>query len=413
MLCEKCGIKIKVGLGGMKNLSQHQSGGKCSKNKERREKLEKLEKTRQSAARFFTAPKQKVPATVSTPSRISSTSLYDSQAKHSCASGPTLIPSELTPVLSVTENSSLMPIGSIPCLNTLREFIVNLPMTIPEAGDHHPFAQFSGDLSGSVPEGEDAWETWDGPLNTILQQDPQALQGLVAQGNKGLTSLHRFLSYLASTHRVPAVLFENKVKRVIQAIMDVAPAPQTASSSLSSFEAAGTPVVTTSFKRSELCQQDRISDRDELPLTDLDLSFSGETANTPIDIDLVTPDGATGSSILSAHKLWLSRLCGGLYVKLPAGVSAHGAYPTLLHESIGDPWDYTIRSGRLYIQSRSCLRESQRPDSPCAPCAAMFSNSHLLGIMDRMRDGVNENLAYKYHRSVGLVKIARVRTSQV
>ena len=39
-----------------------------------------------------------------------------------------------------------------------------------EADQNHPLAPFSGNPEGSVMDGEDAWEKFDGPLNTLLQR---------------------------------------------------------------------------------------------------------------------------------------------------------------------------------------------------------------------------------------------------
>jgi len=54
-------------------------------------------------------------------------------------------------------------------------------LTIPtkEAGNDHPLAGFSGDPTGTVEGGKDTWEKWDGPLNTLLQKDPEELDKLV------------------------------------------------------------------------------------------------------------------------------------------------------------------------------------------------------------------------------------------
>ncbi|KAF8233440.1 hypothetical protein L208DRAFT_1395682 [Tricholoma matsutake] len=47
-----------------------------------------------------------------------------------------------------------------------------LPPDVGEADLSHPLAVFLGDPVGCVGEDEDAWEIFDGPLNTLLQQPP-------------------------------------------------------------------------------------------------------------------------------------------------------------------------------------------------------------------------------------------------
>jgi hypothetical protein len=50
------------------------------------------------------------------------------------------------------------------------------------AAHDHPLAAFLGDPTGSVDDGEDAWEKWDGLLNTLLQKSPEELEKLVVVG---------------------------------------------------------------------------------------------------------------------------------------------------------------------------------------------------------------------------------------
>jgi hypothetical protein len=57
------------------------------------------------------------------------------------------------------------------------------------ADERHPLAAFAGNPAGCVDTGEDAWEKFDGPLNTLLQKPPEELQHLVRVGEKGLIGL--------------------------------------------------------------------------------------------------------------------------------------------------------------------------------------------------------------------------------
>ena len=47
------------------------------------------------------------------------------------------------------------------------------------ANKRHPLAAFSGNPAGCVDAGKDAWEKFDGPLNTLLQKPSEELQHLV------------------------------------------------------------------------------------------------------------------------------------------------------------------------------------------------------------------------------------------
>ena len=47
-----------------------------------------------------------------------------------------------------------------------------------------------------------AWEKFDGPLNSLLQRPPDELRSLVHVGEKGLIGLCHFLEYLVQHHKL-------------------------------------------------------------------------------------------------------------------------------------------------------------------------------------------------------------------
>jgi hypothetical protein len=53
-----------------------------------------------------------------------------------------------------------------------------LSISVDEAGDDHPLAQFSGDPVGCVGKDEDAWEKFNRLLDTVLQKHPEELHKL-------------------------------------------------------------------------------------------------------------------------------------------------------------------------------------------------------------------------------------------
>ena len=55
---------------------------------------------------------------------------------------------------------------------------------LPLGVENSPTA-FAGDPTGCVGEDEDAWEKFDGPLNTVLQKSHNELKELVQVGNQG------------------------------------------------------------------------------------------------------------------------------------------------------------------------------------------------------------------------------------
>lgn len=57
------------------------------------------------------------------------------------------------------------PLG-ITLLRKFRARIETLPLHVGDADEYHALTQFAGDPMGCVEENEDAWEKFDGPLNT-------------------------------------------------------------------------------------------------------------------------------------------------------------------------------------------------------------------------------------------------------
>jgi hypothetical protein len=93
-----------------------------------------------------------------------------------------------------------------------------LPLTVGIAGDNHPQAQFSGSPVGCIGNNEDAWEKFDGPLNTLLQKPQEELQALCCIGEKGLIGFHWFLEYLVVHHSIEGALLEGKLGQLMEAM---------------------------------------------------------------------------------------------------------------------------------------------------------------------------------------------------
>jgi hypothetical protein len=158
------------------------------------------------AMSFFGPRPSKVPATVTAPPPIQPASFLP-------------LESDLSEILEKND-PKLIP-GcpfALQLLASLHKCIESLPKDTKEAGVDHPLAGFSIDPTGCVEDGEDAWEKWDGPLNTLLQKDPEELNRLVVVGQRGLGGLHQFLLYLVSEHGIQGSLLEGKLERLFAAI---------------------------------------------------------------------------------------------------------------------------------------------------------------------------------------------------
>ncbi|THV05339.1 hypothetical protein K435DRAFT_790165, partial [Dendrothele bispora CBS 962.96] len=115
------------------------------------------------------------------------------------------------------------PIKTAPLLDDLRSLIIKLPLSVPEAGKESPWVQFEGDAWAIIPPSEDAWEQWNGILDTCLQVLPgQSLEDFeektVLRGPNGTAALYRALVYVSDHVVFDPDMLEGKLKRVITAI---------------------------------------------------------------------------------------------------------------------------------------------------------------------------------------------------
>jgi hypothetical protein len=79
----------------------------------------------------------------------------------------------------------------------------------------------AGDSEGCVGKDKDAWETFDGPLNMLLQKPQKELQYLVWVGEKELIGLCCPSEYLVVHHNINRGLLEGKVSHLILTIDEV------------------------------------------------------------------------------------------------------------------------------------------------------------------------------------------------
>ena len=115
---------------------------------------------------FFGPWPAKVPPTVTNPPPIQLTLFIPTTPSHMAVE-------RLKSIVTTSHNPK--PICRCPIahqlLRSLHKKISALPKDTKEAGDDHPLAGFSGDPTGAVEDGKDAWEKWDGPLNALLQKN--------------------------------------------------------------------------------------------------------------------------------------------------------------------------------------------------------------------------------------------------
>ncbi|KAJ7464012.1 hypothetical protein FB451DRAFT_1492107 [Mycena latifolia] len=72
----------------------------------------------------------------------------------------------------------------------------------------------------------------------------------------------------------------------------------------------------------------------------------------------------------------------------PHGQNQHIDYPFGLHAKFPLSWDYHSEGDKFFIRSISCSRSAPSFPTPCKKCQAVKNDPMLLGILDRMRNGI-------------------------
>ncbi|KAJ7725135.1 hypothetical protein DFH07DRAFT_946256 [Mycena maculata] len=82
-----------------------------------------------------------------------------------------------------------------------------------------------------------------------------------------------------------------------------------------------------------------------------------------------------------------SRPCPGIQIEFPAGQNAHLSYPFGVHAKYRLPWSYRSEGDRFFLRSTVCKNQA-RLSAACKKCEALRKNDFLIGILDRISNGV-------------------------
>ncbi|KZV98557.1 hypothetical protein EXIGLDRAFT_832114 [Exidia glandulosa HHB12029] len=382
--CRRCKASVQLGSVGYPNYTKrHYRTKQCDKNFKKENERSLLAKAKERGKLWF-APKPKaVPSTVHAPALMQPST--SAQAQVESAREVQYRPT--TPALDPATRDLLA---------LLKTRIECLPDSIPLATSDDVFAGYAGpiyvDISG---DSGDAWEQFDGDLNTPLQKGPEYLRTLVKRGPYGLMAVHHLFEFLAVAHGVKGSAFEGKVERLIAAMDAIAPV----TSAERDTDTVSTAGVT-------------VADESAQPVDAAAPTRETRTAS-PIDVDMWMPPIGTPSVGERQPGIANSMYpCSGIPVELKPGQSAHQTYPFGVHDILGDPWDYTIRSGKLTLYARKCT-EVETSAARCAECTNLERNPNLRGVLQRMRDGVHPSTPFLYHPIGNLVSIGRKRGEEV
>ena len=138
------------------------------------------------------------------------------------------------PVPSATAHQS----GSvlIPCTSSQQSFpaksaffaklevaISTLPVTVLIGTKEDDIAQFSGDPIHNLDDGEDAWEMIDKALNRVIGYGKTAteIEKMIRRGEYGMDGMLSWLNKCVYELKIDERLLENKVERLINAMLQL------------------------------------------------------------------------------------------------------------------------------------------------------------------------------------------------
>ena len=105
----------------------------------------------------------------------------------------------------------------------LEAAISTLPATVLVGTKEDDIAQFSGDPIHSLDDGEDAWEMIDRALNRVIGYGKTAseIEKLIRRGEYGMDGMLSWLRKCVYELKIDERLLENKVERLINAMVQL------------------------------------------------------------------------------------------------------------------------------------------------------------------------------------------------
>ncbi|KAJ7456384.1 hypothetical protein B0H11DRAFT_1677234, partial [Mycena galericulata] len=102
-----------------------------------------------------------------------------------------------------------------------------------------------------------------------------------------------------------------------------------------------------------------------------------------------------------------SRQCPGIQIDFPAGQNPHLSYPFGVHAAYQLPWGYRFEGDRFYLRAHSC-RKTTKSSTACKKCEALRNHDFLVGILERIANGVKPDSRNIWFPIGGLLeKLAR------
>ncbi|KAG2123473.1 hypothetical protein DEU56DRAFT_717092, partial [Suillus clintonianus] len=104
--------------------------------------------------------------------------------------------------------------------------------------------------------------------------------------------------------------------------------------------------------------------------------------------------------------------CSGYQLEIPSGQSPYGCYPFGLHTRYALPWTCIMHDDTIFLVSKSCKKDVSanvldrhgKKHTACFDCRRLENNEQIMGIHDRMHNGVHENSNYPFFSYFQLIE---------
>ncbi|KAG6904704.1 hypothetical protein DXG01_007798 [Tephrocybe rancida] len=203
-----CDTQINCGTAGLANLNRQHHGTKtCREAAQKRDRLQKQGKNR-SILSFLQKRPTPVPATVTPAAVLHSQWLEPQPAAH----------------IEIQDSPTLKSAGNITVvIHQLRDLIVLLPNTVPEAKADDILAIFGGEPASFDDPGLPSEDIWQEMMNPTLKRvlgwgTEMDLVPVIKRGPLGMDGFLAFIEYFVTVRKVPEFLVEGKLGHLIQTL---------------------------------------------------------------------------------------------------------------------------------------------------------------------------------------------------
>ncbi|EIW81501.1 hypothetical protein CONPUDRAFT_55848, partial [Coniophora puteana RWD-64-598 SS2] len=410
-VCPKCGITMKLGMGGVNNFGSRHLKSKACKDQAEKKRGETV-KVQKTLTSLFASL---VPRAKAGSSKGSSTAppVAPALAPIAPALAPMLVQAS-TPAQVIADNPAFASTpaeeGAQPAVDTdivkardlmrqLREALAGLPDSIPEGGSDDKLGKLMSTLKPLTPAcKKDAWELLDPILNNLVGYGTSAAEFAMhlRRGRLGMDGLVDWLNAEVTAWEIGGSVLEGKIGVMVGAMK---------------------LQYVSCFPRRVMDYIPFDSSLGETPQ-----EGEGSHVDDGDDIAGVEPDGVSKEATPAqeieyiktvTHRPKRTCRCTGLELHVPKGQSPFLLYPIALHAVKSVPWEIETRRGCFFLRAWTCEGVVSGVGVVCLLCSQLASNGTLSGIINRFTKGIAEGTTYAFFGPGHMMSMLRAKSKMI